>query len=156
MTVEPFTGKDYLGMSWAARAPRPDKRSGARRNLSAACRRAALAVWKYCEETATWIFGARLGDSTADEILSVLRTRPEGMARNEIMDHFNRHKSGAELGRALARLRNEGYVRREKGRRTAGRQAQIWIANEVEERGRSAEESEEQSGELGPVDDDCN
>jgi hypothetical protein len=31
--------------------------------------RRALAVWWYCEGSARFIFGAALGDSTADEIL---------------------------------------------------------------------------------------
>src|SRR5437762_3189358 len=31
--------------------------------------RAALAVWKYCEESACWIFGTNTGDRNADKIL---------------------------------------------------------------------------------------
>jgi hypothetical protein len=38
---------------------------------------AALAVWEYCEASARHIFGDKLGDPTADEILAVLRSRPK-------------------------------------------------------------------------------
>jgi hypothetical protein len=92
---------------------------------------AALSVWEYCENTAWRIFGNRLGDSTADEIASALRARPEGMTRNEIIDHFHRHKSGAEIQHALNRLLQEGYVRRH-WRETAGRPAEVWLATAPE------------------------
>jgi DNA replicative helicase MCM subunit Mcm2 (Cdc46/Mcm family) len=35
--------------------------------------RAALALWKYSERSATWIFGTATGDPNADRILSALR-----------------------------------------------------------------------------------
>jgi hypothetical protein len=89
--------------------------------------RAALAVWEFCEKTATWIFGSRMGDSTADEILSLLRTHADGMSSNEIMNHFNRHKSSLEIRSALALLQKHGHACVE-GCKTAGRQAKIWMA----------------------------
>src|SRR5262252_4530011 len=81
---------------------------------------AALSVWEYCEQTAWRIFGNRLGDSTADEIASALRARPEGMSRNAIIDHFHRHKSGADIQQALNRLLQEKCVHR-KWHETGGR-----------------------------------
>ena len=57
--------------------------------------RAALAVWKYCEASAAFVFGDALGDSIADEILHTLRGRgAEGMTRLEIRDHFQRPQIG--------------------------------------------------------------
>jgi hypothetical protein len=94
--------------------------------------RAALAVWEFCEKTAMWIFGSRMGDSTADELLSLLLKRAGGMSRNEIMNHFNRHKSSAEIGRALALLQKQGHVCVE-GCKTGGREAEIWMAVESKE-----------------------
>ena len=64
---------------------------------------AALAVWQYCEDSARFIFGDALGDVMADEILRELRSRAEGMTRNDIREYFQRHKSSAEIGRALGR-----------------------------------------------------
>ena len=95
---------------------------------------AALAVWEFCEKTATWIFGSRMGDPTADETLSLLLTRADGMSRNEIMNHFNRHKSSAEIGRALALLQKQGHACVQ-GCKTGGREAEIWMA--VESKGNS-------------------
>jgi hypothetical protein len=93
---------------------------------------AALALWKYCWETAQWIFGAIIGDSLADSIRSALTTRSEGMTRSEIMDYFGRHKSSAEIRKALQQLYKEGVIRRD-FRYTAGRRAEIWVANQHEE-----------------------
>jgi len=72
---------------------------------------AALAVWQYCEDSAGFIFGDALGDTSADEILRELRSRPDGMTRNEIREHFQRHKSSAEIARALGVLQEYGLVR---------------------------------------------
>jgi Protein of unknown function (DUF3987) len=39
---------------------------------------AAVALWEYCEASATYIFGTVLGDPVADEILRALQARPGG------------------------------------------------------------------------------
>src|SRR5215831_18367144 len=64
---------------------------------------AAMAVWAYCEESATRIFGDSLGDPTADEILLALR-RGGSMTRTDIHHLFGRHRSGEQIGIALALL----------------------------------------------------
>jgi len=86
---------------------------------------AALAVWHYCEESVRFIFGDSLGDSTADEIGSLLRARPEGVTRSDIREHFKRHKSSEEIDRALAVLESYGRARRE-SEKTGGRSAERW------------------------------
>jgi DNA replicative helicase MCM subunit Mcm2 (Cdc46/Mcm family) len=105
---------------------------------------AALAVWRYCEQTAWRVFGNRLGDSTADEIISALGARAEGMTRNEIIDHFHRHKSSTEIKHALNRLQQEGYAQRQ-WRETAGRRAEVWRAAADEQPEQESEEREAQS-----------
>jgi len=77
---------------------------------------AALAVWQYCEDSARFIFGDAMGDATADEILRELRSHPEGMTRNDIREYFQRHKSSAEIVRALAVLQEYGLARMERSR----------------------------------------
>src|SRR4029453_5539785 len=48
---------------------------------------AALAVWEYCEDSAHLIFGARLGDPTADRILKARRNAgPQRRSKNEIYE----------------------------------------------------------------------
>jgi hypothetical protein len=47
-----------------------------------------LALWKYCEDSAEFIFGAGLGNRVADQILKALGNHPEGMTRNDLRDLF--------------------------------------------------------------------
>ncbi len=88
---------------------------------------AALAAWRYCEDSARFIFGDSLGDPTADEVLHLLRSNAGEITRNEITDHFNRNKSRAEIERALTVLQSHGLARVER-RKTEGRSAEIWKA----------------------------
>ena len=67
----------------------------------------------------------KLNGSVVDEILHALRDNPEGMTRNDIMNHFNRHKSSREIKQALAQLLQDGFARFE-WRKTPGRRAQVW------------------------------
>ncbi len=90
---------------------------------------ASLAVWSYAEDSARYIFGDALGDPFADELLRVLRGRPEGMTRTEIRDHFGRNKPAAQVDRALAFLLEHGLVRMEK-EETGGRPAERWLVVE--------------------------
>lgn len=89
---------------------------------------AALALWKYCEASARFIFGDALGDPVADEILRALREAPAGLTRTDIRDLFGRNRSAREVGSALATLTEHGcaYSRSEL---TEGRPAQRWFAN---------------------------
>jgi hypothetical protein len=89
---------------------------------------AGLAVWDYCEASARYIFGDTLGDATADEILRELRAHPEGLARNDIREHFGRNKSSAEIGRALGVLHEYGLVRVEREEGEQGRPTERWYA----------------------------
>jgi hypothetical protein len=74
--------------------------------------RAALAVWRYCEDSARFIWGDSLGDPTADELLRALRVAgADGLTRWDITNHFSRHKSAEELDRALGVLNERGLVR---------------------------------------------
>jgi hypothetical protein len=90
---------------------------------------AALAVWTYAEASARYAFGSAMGDPTADEILRALRAAGSvGLTRRDLtVDVFQRHKTAAEIGRALAALLEVKLVRREK-RETGGRPAEVWFA----------------------------
>src|SRR5262249_45357923 len=44
---------------------------------------AALAVWEYVEASVRHVFGDRLGNPLADELLQMLRNCPGGMTRND-------------------------------------------------------------------------
>jgi DNA replicative helicase MCM subunit Mcm2 (Cdc46/Mcm family) len=90
---------------------------------------AALAAWRYCEESARHIFGNSLGDPNADAILAELREAgTKGMTRTQInLTVFNKHVTKAEIDRALNVLADSG-VAECKPDSTAGRAAERWYA----------------------------
>jgi hypothetical protein len=88
---------------------------------------AAMAVWKYCEDSARYIFGDAVGDVLADTLLRALRLNPNGMTRTEISTFFNRNRQSSEIDRALAKLQAAGLARMEiEG--TESRPAVRWFA----------------------------
>jgi hypothetical protein len=88
--------------------------------------KAALAVWRFCEASVSCVFGDSLGDPTADEILEYLRNAPAGLNRNDIRDLFSRHKSSAEIARALGVLLRAGKAAPVR-RTTGGRPVETWL-----------------------------
>jgi hypothetical protein len=89
---------------------------------------AALEVWRYCRESAEYIFGGATGDSTADRIYAELMSRhPQGMKRKEISALFAGNKSSSEIEMALAFLKGNKLARDELVR-TPGRPAEVWFA----------------------------
>ena len=90
--------------------------------------KAALAVWEYCEQSALYIFGERLGDPTADRILEAVRTAgPPGMTDNDIYELFGRHKSSKERELAINMLVALGLITAEQ-EETGGRPRTVWRA----------------------------
>ncbi len=91
---------------------------------------AALAVWAYSAESARWIFGDRLGDPVADEILRSLRMNPDGITRTEVSDLFGRHKNANQITTALHALEARGMARcgREAPTGGVGRHIERWYA----------------------------
>jgi hypothetical protein len=71
---------------------------------------AALAVWAYCERSAAFVFGNKVGDPVADAILAALRESPAGLTRTEIRDLFRRNQTKLAIERALATLREAGAI----------------------------------------------
>jgi hypothetical protein len=101
-----------------------------RENIDVAHPRAALAVWEYCETSATRIFGNALGDPIADEIMrALLQAGSAGMTRTAIRDLFGRHRSGERIGMALSLLLTKGRARMEE-KMTRGRPSETWFAVE--------------------------
>jgi phage/plasmid primase-like uncharacterized protein len=88
---------------------------------------AALALWEYCEASAKYIFGQRLGDPIADELLTALRKRPTGMTRTEIRDWFGRNRRAHEIDRGLTLLAKQGLARKEESQ-SGGRPIERWFS----------------------------
>lgn len=92
--------------------------------------RAAIALWRYVEESSRFTLGDTLGDPIADALLREIRANPEGMTRTEIRDNFSGHR-GPEVARALASLSAQGLIHQEKEGGTRGRATERWRATEA-------------------------
>ena len=89
---------------------------------------AALAIWRYAEESARFVFGDALGDPVADDILRALRTAGSaGMTRTQIRDLFGRNRKGQDVGRALSALAERGLATHT-AEPTGGRTTERWHA----------------------------
>lgn len=92
---------------------------------------AALALWRYCDQTAGWIFGTPFNHPDADKIYAALRLRPEGMTRTEMNNVvFANHATKERLETALRILQKSGaaYPTRLK---TGGADKEIWRLTET-------------------------
>lgn len=88
---------------------------------------AALAFWKYAEQSARHIFGDSLGYPEADEILRALRSSPSGLTRTQIQHLFQRNRSADQLHKALGYLSGHQLARCV-SEPTEGRSAERWFA----------------------------
>jgi hypothetical protein len=89
--------------------------------------KAAMAVWKYCEDSARFIFGRALGDPLADALLRSLKATPDGLTRTELNVSLGRNRTAVEISQALAVLAENGLATAEMVE-TDGRPAQRWFA----------------------------
>lgn len=88
--------------------------------------KAALALWTYAEDSASYIFGDSRGDPLADALAQALRDAgADGMTRTGIRDHFRRHADAGRIDAALSVLSASGTVTRSKVQ-TGGRDAEVW------------------------------
>jgi hypothetical protein len=72
------------------------------RDIGAAHLRAALALWRYCEGSAAFIFGHTFNDSKAARIWAALADAP--LRLSEVHGLFHRNATKAEIDSALAEL----------------------------------------------------
>lgn len=90
--------------------------------------RAALEAWQYCEDSARFIFGDKLGDTNAETIrVALAHAGKGGMTRREFSALFSNHLSRPQMEEALGELRRLGlaYVVEES---TGGRPAERWFS----------------------------
>ena len=88
---------------------------------------AALAVWRYCEDSARYIFGDATGDPEANRILNALRVAPAGLSRTDIGNLFHQHQASSRVDQALALLSAAGLARCDR-QQTGGRPLESWFA----------------------------
>lgn len=86
---------------------------------------AALAIWRYVEDTAEWMFGARVDRGEVEALVSFIKAGgTSGRTKNDIYsEHYQRNKPAAAIGASLAELIKDGRVRQEVDRTGPGRPA---------------------------------
>ena len=84
---------------------------------------AGLAMWRYAEDSAAYLFGGAELDPVAETIISALAGGPK--TQTEIRDLFGRHQSAARLTQVLIDLQERGRVTLTE-EPTAGRPRRIW------------------------------
>jgi hypothetical protein len=89
---------------------------------------AALALWRYCEDSARCIFGDAPGDPVAGRILAALKLAPKGLTRAEISELFSRDLKSSTIAEALATLAAQGQAYSTKESVSTGRPAERWFA----------------------------
>lgn len=91
---------------------------------------AALAVWRYCEASARFIFGDATGDPVADKIIDAVRgAGRSGLSRTGIRNLFQHNQSKDRIDEALNLLRETD--RAETRTRGSGRQrTEMWLVRE--------------------------
>jgi hypothetical protein len=88
--------------------------------------RAALAVWGFCEDSATQIWGDMIGDDVSDTIFAALKTAGStGLRRTELSNLFSRHVPSARITKVLETLERAGKAERVPGP-TVGHGEQRW------------------------------
>jgi len=87
----------------------------------------ALALWRYSEATAQWIFGTPFNHLEADRIYKALKNAPDGrMTRTDINGIFHNHASAEKLDEAANIMEKQGSIYRDK-KDTGGRKQENWI-----------------------------
>ena len=89
---------------------------------------AALALWRYSEDSARFLFGDQIGDPVADRILSALRAGGP-MTETDVHTLFNRNLPATRLSVAMGLLEKDSLARLEIVE-TSGRPARKWTATE--------------------------
>ena len=89
---------------------------------------AALAVWKYAEQSVSCIFGNATGNPLADELLRlIVAAGSTGLSRTEMSNLLGRNQPANKIGQALGVLLQAGLAHPEQ-RTTGGRPAEVWVA----------------------------
>jgi len=91
---------------------------------------AAYECWRYCDESARYVFGDRLDDPLAARVMQELRSAaPQGLTRSQLHRLFLNHGGGREkLDAALLWLAHSGIAHCEKIQ-TQGRPVETWYEN---------------------------
>ena len=86
---------------------------------------AAAAFWKYCLDSARYIFGNQTGDKTADKIYAALQGAEDGLSRTQLRDLFQRNATAGQINSGLKVLIELGRIDVQT-QKTDGRTAEVF------------------------------
>lgn len=111
--------------------------------------RAALALWRYCEASASFLLGGRFGRTIGERILAALRAADGNtLTRTEIRDVFDRSASAAAIEGALGDLHALGYVTGRVERRGRGRPVERWTLRVLDPSTKYDQKSRDEFGRI--------
>jgi Bifunctional DNA primase/polymerase, N-terminal/Primase C terminal 2 (PriCT-2) len=89
---------------------------------------AALEVWRYCDESARYLFGDKIGQPVADKLMAAIRAAgASGLSRSQLSAALGRNVPAAQIDAALQILERGGMA--SKGTVGEGRSAsEVWRA----------------------------
>jgi hypothetical protein len=93
---------------------------------------AALEVWRFCEDSARFIFGDQPTGGVENKLLTTLRNAEAGLTRTQINQALRHHVPSELIRRSLDQLRESGLVHK-KSVKTGGRSAEVWLAGPSKE-----------------------
>jgi hypothetical protein len=99
---------------------------------------AALAVWDYCYDSASLLFGMSTGDPIADRIREAIEASGHGLSKHQIARLFHGHVEGYRIEAALENLVTLGAVAPQ-SQPTRGRPSTQWTVNQKMEREQNGE-----------------
>jgi Protein of unknown function (DUF3987) len=88
---------------------------------------AALAVWDYCYQTATYLFGFSTGDVIADRIREAAEAAPDGLTKFQINRLFHSHIDPTRIDAALQNLTAKKALY-SYSQPTGGRPTTVWLS----------------------------
>jgi hypothetical protein len=89
--------------------------------------KAALALWRYCEQSCRYIFGDSFGDPVVDRVWEAIQMHPDGITKTGIFKHLNNNCTGRKIANALATLTEYNMVRSEPRPGSSGKPATFWL-----------------------------
>ena len=94
--------------------------------------RAALEVWRYCFDSAEYLFSGVAGDPVANQLKhALIKAGPDGLTRTQIIhDVFERNRTAPVIEAGLRVLEEAGYARSEKDTSGATKPTERWFYTE--------------------------
>jgi hypothetical protein len=94
---------------------------------------AALAIWRYCQDSVRFVFGDSVGDRICDSILAALRKNPAGLTRTDVFNKLGRNEPASRVEVALKTLEKLQMAKCQSVNRN-GRPIDVWIPTDPRRR----------------------